>query len=383
MLVEQSDNTVEACVADQEVIVVGAGIAGLALTRELVRRSVQVVALERYPEVSDAGLAINLPGNAIAALRRLGIDDVRRSGLPVNRREYRTSSGRLLFEVDEARFWGDENTPQCMRRSDLASMLLEGIPQRAIRWQCAVASVSASERLVALKTLHGEELTAEYLVGADGVHSTVRKMCFPAIETSLALLSEASCRFLAPNPGIDCWTAWMGEHAIVLLIPVGPNEVYCWATLSNATGSTSNHGNLLSHIQNFAREPREVVEAAFQSPENVLKSPLAEVRMSSWSCGRTILIGDAAHATAPIWAQGAAMALEDGLILAELLATPNNPLKLGDEFTHLRLKRLRHVQTMTDRASKITRLPMGLRNILMRYAGRRSYMDMYTPLRNP
>jgi 2-polyprenyl-6-methoxyphenol hydroxylase-like FAD-dependent oxidoreductase len=77
------------------------------------------------------------------------------------------------------------------------------------------------------------------------------------------------------------------------------------------------------------------------------------------------------------------MALEDGLILAELLATPNNPLKLGDEFTHLRLKRLRHVQTMTDRASKITRLPMGLRNILMRYAGRRSYMDMYTPLRNP
>ena len=367
---------------EDAVIVVGAGIAGLALTRELMQRSVEVVALERYPSLPDAGLAINLPGNAIAALRKLGIGDVRRHGVPVERREYRSSTGRLLFEVDEARFWGDDNKPQCMRRSDLASMLSEGIPEGVIRRQCAVASVSTSERSVAVGTTDGDNLTGKYLVGADGVHSIVRKMCFPGIETSVSQLGQASWRFLAPNPGVDCWTVWMGEHALVLLIPVGPNEIYCWATIPDDEGQSSDPANLLRHIKVFPREPRDAVEAALASHAALLRSPLTEVRMSSWSRGRAILIGDAAHATAPVWAQGGALALEDGLVLAELLATSGDALNVGDEFTRLRMNRIRHVKTMTDRASRISRLPISLRNILMRYAGRLSYINTYKPLRS-
>jgi len=367
---------------ENAVIVVGAGIAGLALTRELVRREVEVVALERYPSLPDAGLAINLPGNAIAALRKLGIDDVRRHGVPVERREYRSSRGRLLFKVDEAKFWGDDNKPQCMRRSDLASMLTEGIPEEVIRRQCAVASVSTSGRSVAVDTVDDEKLTGKYLVGADGVHSIVRTMCFPGIETSVAQLGQASWRFLTSNPGVDCWTIWMGEHALVLLIPVGPDEVYCWATIPSDECQSSDPANLLRHIKLFPREPREAVEAALANQATLLKSPLTEVRMSNWSRGQAILIGDAAHATAPVWAQGGALALEDALVLAELFATSDDALDVGEEFTRLRKNRIRHVQTMTDRASRISTLPIALRNILMRYAGRLSYINTYKPLRN-
>jgi 2-polyprenyl-6-methoxyphenol hydroxylase-like FAD-dependent oxidoreductase len=88
--------------------------------------------LERRPALIEAGLAINLPGNAIAALRLLGIgDDLLAYGAPVGRGEYRTETGRLHFEVDEASFWGEENTPRCILRSDLAKLLLQGIPETA------------------------------------------------------------------------------------------------------------------------------------------------------------------------------------------------------------------------------------------------------------
>ncbi len=67
-----------------DVIVVGAGIAGLALTRELYRRDIKVVALERRMDLVDSGLAINLPGNAIAALNRLGLgNDLKQVGNPI------------------------------------------------------------------------------------------------------------------------------------------------------------------------------------------------------------------------------------------------------------------------------------------------------------
>lgn len=366
---------------EHNIIVVGAGIAGLALLRELTRREIAAIALERYSTVTDAGLAINLPGNAIAALRELGVGNVRRYGVPVNKREYRASNGRLLFKVDEASFWGTEDTPQCMRRSELALLLREGVPEPSVLRQRTVTSAIASGTSVAVTTTKGEKLTGRYLVGADGIRSTVRELCFPGAETSVARLAQSSYRFVVSNPGVDCWTVWMGERAIILLIPMGLNDVYGWATVTNHVGPSSNPGELLRHMKDFPSEPRKAVEEALANPAGLFSSPLTEVRLSSWNRGRAVLIGDAGHATAPVWAQGAALALEDGLALAELLATGEGFTGVGEEFTRLRRDRIRHVQTMTDRASNVSRLPLSLRKILMRYMGPLSYRNTYEPLK--
>ena len=271
------------------VVVVGAGIAGLAITRELYRRNVPVVTLEHRP-LMDAGLAINLPGNAIAALRKLGLGDaLHQFGAPIRRREYRTSTGRLLFEVDEEAFWGTHHTPRCMRRSDLASLLIKDVPIDSVLRQCSVASVGIDADSVQITTSEGEPLTGNYLIGADGVHSTVRRYCFPDSMTSVAELGQASWRFIAPNPGVDCWTVWLGANAIVLLIPVGPEEVYCWATVTAGAASSRDPAALLRYTKDFEPMPRCVIEEALKDPSAMFNSPLNEIRLPSWGRGRAIL----------------------------------------------------------------------------------------------
>ena len=96
---------------EDRVLIAGGGIAGLAMRRALRRRGLPSLTLERRGEPADAGLAINLPGNAVQALGQLGLGDaLRRVGAPIQRREYRTESGRLLFAVDETAFWGRGGT---------------------------------------------------------------------------------------------------------------------------------------------------------------------------------------------------------------------------------------------------------------------------------
>src|SRR6266498_1437660 len=89
-----------------------------------------------------------------------------------------------------------------------------------------------------------------------------------------------------------------------------------------------------------------------------------EVRCQRWSRGRLVLIGEAAHATGPVWAQGAALALEDALVLADLLAARSDWSRVGAEFERLRRPRVTHVQAATDKMSRIAALPARLRDLV-------------------
>ena len=96
-----------------------------------------------------------------------------------------------------------------------------------------------------------------------------------------------------------------------------------------------------------------------------------EVRLERWHDGRLVLIGDAAHATGPVWAQGVAMALEDALVLGELLArTPaEHWTGVGAEFERLRRPRVDHVQSATDKMSRLAALPGWLRDVSRTHPG--------------
>ena len=96
-----------------------------------------------------------------------------------------------------------------------------------------------------------------------------------------------------------------------------------------------------------------------------------------------VLVGDAAHATAPVWAQGAALALEDAIVLAELLATRDDWSGVGADFERLRRPRVDHVQAATDRMSRLAALPSRLRDLVAPVLGPRTYRDAFAPLRTP
>ena len=101
----------------RRILVIGAGVAGSAAARAMVRCGLDVTLVERRSAEPGPGLGLNLPGNAVRALRQLGAAaSVEAAGVPVSRREYRTADDRLLFAVDEGRFWAEVAPSVCVRR---------------------------------------------------------------------------------------------------------------------------------------------------------------------------------------------------------------------------------------------------------------------------
>jgi 2-polyprenyl-6-methoxyphenol hydroxylase-like FAD-dependent oxidoreductase len=366
------------------VLIAGGGIAGLAMRRALQQRGIPSLTLERRLEAAEAGLAINLPGNAVQALGQLGLaESLRQFGSPIRRREYRTERGRLLFAVDEAAFWGGETRPHCLRRADLLRLLTLDRPLSDIRLGCEVAAVRQGPQSVIVECTDGAVETGRLLVGADGVHSRVRRGVFGERALGAAMLGPASWRFMAPNPGIDAWTLWAGSGGLFLLIPVDRGEVYGWVSIGKAAGQGRDLAASGAAFASFPRLVRETLDSVLAQPDALHHSPLEEVRIPSWTQDRVVLVGDAAHATAPVWAQGAALALEDALMLASLLAERADWSTVGADYEALRRPRVAHVQAMTDRLSRTARLPGWARNLLLPVIGPRSYRDTYAPLRVP
>jgi 2-polyprenyl-6-methoxyphenol hydroxylase-like FAD-dependent oxidoreductase len=367
----------------QRVLIAGGGIAGMAAWRAMRQQGIQSVVIERRSNAADEGLAINLPGNAIAALHRLGLGEaIERLGHPVRKREYRTRDDRLLAAIDEDAFWGETMRPRAVRRSDLLAMLGEGLDASALKAGSAIAKIYAEENAAHVRLDDGECLSGPLLVGADGVRSLVRQASVGASVATAARIASASWRFMAPNPGVDGWTLWTGECGMVLLLPVDDKAVYGWFTLSTP-GVEANHLEAIREaFSDFPGRVREALHWALDHPQSIHHSPIEEVKVPRWTAERIVLIGDAAHATAPVWAQGGALAMEDALALAHLIAQSDDMSSLGRRFEALRRPRVAHVQSMTDRLSKAARLPYSLRKLIMPFVTPRSYRATYGPLKD-
>lgn len=364
------------------VVIVGGGVAGLATARALIAREIPVRVLERRPSPGDGGLAVNLPGNAVRALEALGAGQaLEQRGHPLKRREYRTASDRVLFEVDEDLFWGARMRPRGIRRSDLLEILADTLPPGLVEYGVDAASLHLDDDHVDVRLEDGSSVAARAIVGADGVNSFVRRQLFDGMEgAGTAILARASWRFMAPNPGVDCWTLWAGSEGLILLMPVGAGEVYGWAAVTRGGSADDGSSQLDMLSRAFPERVRRTVMAGVASG-TLYHSPLEEVRLSTWANGRSAVIGDAAHSMSPVWAQGVALALEDAVTMAACLHREPDVAKAFADFQLVRRPVVDHVQRMTDVMSKAANLPAFLRNLAMPYVGPRRYRQTYLPLK--
>jgi 2-polyprenyl-6-methoxyphenol hydroxylase-like FAD-dependent oxidoreductase len=370
--------------SSRRILVVGGGIAGFAMVRALAQRGITATVVDRLSGPPEAGLGLNLPGNAVRALQVLGVGDgLRERSMPVRRREYRNARDRLLFAVDEARFWRDGAGSVCARRGDVIDLLRADTAPTVLRWGTTVSAVAEAGQTVEVSFSGSETESYDFVVAADGVRSAVRTSIFGSGGSRAALLSAASWRFVTPNPGVDCWCVWSGAGGTFLLIPLTAEHAYGYASATQGGPVDPDPQWLRSTFGDYPPLVRRAVSSALADPSSLYHSPVEEVRLDSWHRGRVVLIGDAAHATAPVWAQGAALAAEDALVLAEMLAARDDWERVGDEFERRRRPRVEHVQKMTDRLSRAARLPGWLRDAILPVLGPRSYRETYGPLREP
>ncbi len=361
---------------DVRILVVGAGIAGLAVARALHRAGLTVDVTERSRTPHDYGAGMYLPANAVRALRELGIATaVEPRAAAVLRQRMLDAHGHVLADIGVDRIWHGVDACWALARNDLHEGMRSAIADVPIRYGRSVAAVRDGDEPHVMFA-DGTSETYDLIIGADGVHSTVRDAV--AGNGSLRYVGQVGWRFLANGfPEISDWSAMFTRGRTFLTLALGHGRVYCYADVTTSEPGGTGSGDWRELFTGFA----DPVPALLDQATTAHCAPMEEIVAPSWTGRRIVLVGDAAHASSPNMAQGAAMALEDALVLAEAL-TAGQPVEATlAEFERRRRPRVGWVQKQTRRRDKIRGLPGPIRNLGLRAAAGRITAANYRPLR--
>jgi FAD-dependent urate hydroxylase len=365
------------------ILVVGAGIAGLGAARALRQRGFAPDVVERKSAWAQSGTGIYLPGNTARALRALGLESavIERAALIPHQRicDHR---GNLLTDIDVATMWRDVGPCVALHRADLHEVLAFHGDPVPVRLGVSPRTFRQHNGIVAVEFDDGSTSGYDLVVGADGIHSQVRQLVVGA--GVVRPVGQLAWRFVTKcPPAVTTWTVLFGRRASFLAVPIGGGKVYCYsdALTNSAPGQEADDvtGQLARLLAGFTG-PVPVILDALGPNGAAYVAPIEEVILDEWSRGSVLLIGDAAHATSPNMAQGAAMALEDGLVLAECLAAAGGVPEALVRFQARRRPRTQWVLAQTHRRDRTRNLTPALRNLLLRRWGRNIFHANYRPL---
>jgi 2-polyprenyl-6-methoxyphenol hydroxylase-like FAD-dependent oxidoreductase len=348
-----------------DIAVLGAGIGGLTTALALQRRGLRVTVYEAAPEIRAVGAGIWMPPNAMRLLDALGVGEaVRAAGVPLDRIAVTDLRGRALTVLDrdelEARFGAPTVS---IARASLHALLAGALTEGTIALGKECVGVRQDDARVELRFADDTTRESDLLVAADGLRSVVRRLGFPA--RPLRDAGQRCFRGLAtiePPPPIARASAEVWGHGVRFgASPVGPGRVYWYTTVGLPTRVALSphdaHALLRARFAAFPGWVREVFDAI--EPPTILEGDLADLTPGDdWVRGRVALLGDAAHATTPNLGQGAAMAIEDGVVLAAELARGDGIDRALAAYVEARRARVRRI---VDRSWTLGRIA-GWRN---------------------
>lgn len=303
-------------------VVIGGGIAGLTAAAALYLGGRQVTVLERAPSLEPVGAAISLSPNALRALDVLGIGDrIRDLAAWQGEGGLRSPSGRWITRTDAAaaaeRFGGPL---VLLHRATLIDSLAALLPPGTVRTaaDARLADPGDDHRPARVSTPDGE-LEADLVVAADGVHSAVRRTLFPA-HPGAVYAGFTTWRVVIPVPGAEFASheTW-GRGCLWGTHPLKDGRVYAYAAAVTPPGQRAADDEKAELLRRFGHwhDPIPAVIAAAR-PVDVLRHDVHHIAqpLPAHHRGRTVLIGDAAHAMPPTLGQGGNQAIEDAVVLA-------------------------------------------------------------------
>ncbi|MER6987571.1 FAD-dependent monooxygenase [Saccharopolyspora hirsuta] len=333
-------------------LVIGGGAAGTAAAILLVEQGVDVELVEIAPDVVALGSGITLQGNALRVLRRLGVwESVRRLGHEFSTVGLRAPDGTLLAEITDARTGGpDLPAAVGMYRPDLARVLTGRADELGVRLRFATRCSALDQDADGVGVRFDDGSTGRYdlVVGADGVRSATRRML--GIDLEPEPTGMGIWRVFAPRPVSVTRTdlCYGGPAHIAGYCPTGPDALYAYLVEDAQDRTGLAPGEKLAVVRDLAwhyRGPWDEIRSNLTDPASINYTWFETHLLDGpWHRGRVVLIGDAVHVCPPTLAQGAALALEDAAVLAELLgAAERVDEELWSAFTARRLERARAV----------------------------------------
>src|SRR5215207_2487259 len=314
------------------VAVIGGGIAGLAAALALHRRGIEVAVYEQAGALSEIGAGVQLTPKAMKALRSLGIAEAAMAVAfePEGQTLRSWKSGRVIYRAPIRRVFRENfGAPLCsFHRADLLSVLAAPLPADAIHLNARCISVEPRERAAAARFADGSEIEADIVVGADGIHSTVRHRLFGAHSPRFTgcmcwrglVPAERVPRGLVEPSSLN----WMGPRGHVVHYYVRRGEMVNFVAI-HETGEWTEESWILEadrgELMATYAEWHPNLLRLFECSDRYFKWGLFDREpLPHWTKGRVTLLGDSAHAMLPFLAQGAAMGIEDGVVLAEWVA---------------------------------------------------------------
>ena len=347
------------------IAIVGGGIGGLTAALSLCRAGLEVDVYEQAPALTQIGGGINIGPNAVRILRRLGLAaGLDREGVrPLFTHQRRWQDGRTLQRAPlnplcEELYGAPHIT---IHRADLLAVIASGFPAERIHLGHRLVGMADNNDSAEASFENGARITADIVVGADGVHSAVRSVLFG--EEAPRFAGCVAYRGLVPverisDLGLEVGSqSWVGPgahfvHYFVsrgrLLNFVGWTEHDSWNREDWTDRATV--ARALAAFEGWHPQVRRIIAAADTCFIWALfdRDPLPR-----WSVGRTTLLGDACHPMYPFMGQGAAQAIEDGAALAACLLGGGNS-DLSESLRHYERRRLPRVTRLQDmsRANK-------------------------------
>jgi FAD-dependent urate hydroxylase len=363
------------------ILVVGAGVAGLAAARGLRVAGFRPDVVEELPASTVPGAGIYLPGNASRALRQLGLDaPLRPLGDLIFRQVFQDWRGRELCELDVAALWAGVGESRALPRADLQRVLLTAVGGQ-VRYDTAVTDLEIDDGTAEVAFSDGSRSAYDLVVGADGRRSTIRaKAGLGGAATPTGQIVYRSV--ITGGPTISDWTALLGRRAAFVVMPMGGRKLYCYADESAEPGSPA-PADPLARVRELFGSYGGVVPAVLDAMEKVQVARTDEVVIDSWSRGPVLLVGDAAHATSPTLAQGAAMSFEDAVVLGEVLRSAPDVDTALKTYEERRRPRTGWVRERTRERDRTRDVPPALRDPMLRRRGTRIFGDHYRGLVEP
>lgn len=340
--------------AVRKVLIVGGGPAGLCTATVLNNRGIDAELVELNDEIRPLGSGLSMSGTTLRALRMVddeALERCVREGAGHPSLTFCTVDGEVLHRVEMPQAAGPEYPGGFGIMRPVFWGLLAETAQKAgtrIRLSTTVSAIQAAVDGVEVEFNDGSSGTYDLIVGADGVHSKVRALVFAE----------------APEPFFTGQTVWRAvvprpddaDHDIAMYY--GPrNKAGC-----NPVSDTHMYVFVVENTPRITRVPREEWPAVIQGllaeyggiigwarermtdPDQIDRRPLHAILLPApWYRGRVLLIGDAAHATTPHLAAGAGIAIEDAVVLGEVLDSHSDPDSALSDFMQRRFERCRLV----------------------------------------
>lgn len=338
--------------------IIGGGIAGLSAAIALKRIGIEAKVIEASNQFKPVGSGLSLAANAMQALQHLQIaDDVIKKGRELKAFTIYNEQGKIINRTNtdpENSKWGISNFT--IHRADLHEVLLSHLNMKNII--TGKRSVTMEETANGHRIFFEDEsfIETKYLIIADGIHSPLRKKLLPGAKLRYA--GYTCWRGIADNTKLqleetsETWSI-NGRFGIV---PLKNNQVYWFAckasTPANEVFKKYSVHDLSANFKNYHDPVPAILKATKQ--EDLIWNDIYDLEpIDRYAFGNAVLIGDAAHATTPNMGQGACMAIEDAVVLANCLKQNSLVTEAFQSFERKRLKRTQNIVGQSWRLGKM------------------------------